>query len=249
MEFSGSRFIVIEGKWVCEVMEAKGSKEFGHFIDRCKLVDLPLLGKKFTWIGPDNKRSKLDRFLLEEEWLVQLKDLQQQGLNKTISDHILVLLVNETIEWGPRPFKFVNGWFKKQDCRRLIEKEWLGMSSLKGKMAGKLQKLKGALKKWNVDVGDVLEKRIIKNEDRIKEIDEASEHRMLTEILNEEISLRFEEPYLMDGIKEAVWSCDESKAPRLDGDNEGVTRALFLSSVAANDTDLIEISAVMLALE
>ncbi|MBA0570290.1 hypothetical protein Golob_003968, partial [Gossypium lobatum] len=159
----------------------KGSKEFGQFIDRCKLVDLPLLGKKFTWIGPDNKRSKLDRFLLEEEWLVQFKDLQQQGLNKTISDHILVLLVNETIEWGPRSFKFVNGWFKKQDCKRLIEKEWSGMSSLKGQMAGKLRKLKGALKKWNVDAGNVLEKRIIKNEDRIKEIDEASEHRMLTE--------------------------------------------------------------------
>ncbi|TYG99308.1 hypothetical protein ES288_A10G185700v1 [Gossypium darwinii] len=76
----------------------KGSKEFGDFIDRCKLEDLPLLGKKFTWIGPDNRRSRLDRFLLEEEWLVQLKDLQQQGLNRTISDHILVLLVNETID-------------------------------------------------------------------------------------------------------------------------------------------------------
>ncbi|KAH1055655.1 hypothetical protein J1N35_033720 [Gossypium stocksii] len=54
----------------------KGSKEFGEFIDKCKLVDLPLVGKKFTWIGLDSKRSKLDRFLTEEEWLVLLKDLQ-----------------------------------------------------------------------------------------------------------------------------------------------------------------------------
>ncbi|MBA0749244.1 hypothetical protein Gogos_003193 [Gossypium gossypioides] len=155
--------------------------KFAAAIERCKLEDLQLLGKKFTWIGPDNKRSRLDRFLLEEEWLVQLKDLQQQGLNRTISDHMLVLLVNETIDWGPRPFKFVNGWFKKQDCRRLIEKEWSGMGSLKGQMAVKLRKLKGALKKWSVDAGNVLEKRIIKNEDRIKEIDEASDHRTLTE--------------------------------------------------------------------
>ncbi|TYH10480.1 hypothetical protein ES288_A07G179700v1 [Gossypium darwinii] len=32
----------------------KGSKEFDEFIDRLKLVDLPLIGKKFTWFGPDN---------------------------------------------------------------------------------------------------------------------------------------------------------------------------------------------------
>ncbi|TYH18627.1 hypothetical protein ES288_A05G287900v1 [Gossypium darwinii] len=44
-----------------------GAKEFGEFINRCNLVDLPLLGKKFTWIGPDSKRSRLDRFLIEED--------------------------------------------------------------------------------------------------------------------------------------------------------------------------------------
>ncbi|KAG8502299.1 hypothetical protein CXB51_002210 [Gossypium anomalum] len=45
----------------------KGSRDFGMFIDNCKLVDLPLMGKKFTWYGPDKKKSRLDRFLVEEE--------------------------------------------------------------------------------------------------------------------------------------------------------------------------------------
>lgn len=45
--------------------------------------------------------------------MVQLKDLQQKGLNKSVSDHIPVMLVNEFVDWGPRPFKFVNAWFKK----------------------------------------------------------------------------------------------------------------------------------------
>lgn len=116
----------------------KGSWESRKFIDRCKLVDLPLLGKKFTLFEPDNKRSRLDRFLPEESWLVKLKDLQQQGLKRSISDHILVLLANESIDWGPRPFKFINAWFKKEDCKRLIEKEWSEMGSLKGRMAVKL---------------------------------------------------------------------------------------------------------------
>ncbi|KAH1047419.1 hypothetical protein J1N35_038203 [Gossypium stocksii] len=68
-------------------------------------------------------------------------------------------------------------------------------------------------------------------------------------ILNVEMALRLEEPFLMDETKEAIWCCDESKTPGSYGDNEGVTRALFLGSVAANDTDLVEISAVMVALE
>ncbi|KAA3481565.1 reverse transcriptase [Gossypium australe] len=78
----------------------KGSKEFDEFIDRCKLVDLPLIGKKFTWFGPDSTCSRLDRFLIEEDWVVQLKDFQQKGLNRSVSDHIPVMLVNESIDWG-----------------------------------------------------------------------------------------------------------------------------------------------------
>ncbi|MBA0734722.1 hypothetical protein Gogos_018617, partial [Gossypium gossypioides] len=106
MEFCGNRFIAIEGKWVCGGMETvlinvyapnnlEGSKEFGDFINRCKLVDLPLLGKKFTWIGLDNKRNKLDRFLLKEEWLVQLK--AYNGKNEEVMLSKLVERVSSTV--------------------------------------------------------------------------------------------------------------------------------------------------------
>ncbi|KAK5834033.1 hypothetical protein PVK06_017904 [Gossypium arboreum] len=58
----------------------KGSRDFDSFIHNCKLIDLPLLGKKFTWYSPDNRRRRLTRFLLEEFWLIQIKDLHQLGL-------------------------------------------------------------------------------------------------------------------------------------------------------------------------
>ncbi|KAH1039909.1 hypothetical protein J1N35_041652 [Gossypium stocksii] len=54
-------------------------------------------------------------------------------------------------------------------------------------MAGKLRNLKGARKKWNIEDGCMLEKRIIDCEDKFKEIDEKSEHRKLTESELEEL--------------------------------------------------------------
>ncbi|KAL1174575.1 hypothetical protein V6Z11_A04G023300 [Gossypium hirsutum] len=40
----------------------EGSKEFGEFIDKCKLIDLSLVGGKFTWFGLGCKRSRLIDF-------------------------------------------------------------------------------------------------------------------------------------------------------------------------------------------
>lgn len=43
--------------------------EFQSFIDELDLIDLPVLGKKFTWFRPDGSAmSRLDRFLVTEEW-------------------------------------------------------------------------------------------------------------------------------------------------------------------------------------
>ncbi|KAL4386427.1 hypothetical protein GQ457_09G031250 [Hibiscus cannabinus] len=45
-----------------------GSLEFNSFIKKCKLLDIPLTGRKFTWFGNGAKRSRLDRILVDEEW-------------------------------------------------------------------------------------------------------------------------------------------------------------------------------------
>lgn len=80
------------------VGSTKGSREFDNFIQTCKLIDLPLVGKKFTWYEPDNKKSRLDRFLVEEHWLIKIKDLQQMGLKRSVSDHIPILLADAEID-------------------------------------------------------------------------------------------------------------------------------------------------------
>lgn len=48
--------------------------------------------------------------------------------------------------------------------------------------------------------------------------------------LNKEKALKLEALFSMDEIKEAVWSCDESKAPGLDGFNLCVCVCFFFKS-------------------
>ncbi|KAL4342378.1 hypothetical protein GQ457_08G025470 [Hibiscus cannabinus] len=60
-------------------------ENFNSFIQGSKLIDLPLRGKKFTWYGPNGKRSRLDRFLIDEYWVLKFRDLEQLGLKRNIS--------------------------------------------------------------------------------------------------------------------------------------------------------------------
>lgn len=62
----------------------KGMIEFNEFIERMELVDLPLLGRGFTWCNSveGDTWSRIDRFLLDSLWLEKfsLKQWAFQGV-------------------------------------------------------------------------------------------------------------------------------------------------------------------------
>ncbi|XVF10195.1 hypothetical protein REPUB_Repub07fG0161800 [Reevesia pubescens] len=89
--------------------------EFNNFINSCCLKDLPLNGTKFTWFGPGNKRSRLNRVLVSINWTLKFTDLCLRGLKRIVFDHVPLLLCSELIDWGLRPFKFLNCWFCSND--------------------------------------------------------------------------------------------------------------------------------------
>ncbi|KAG4211377.1 hypothetical protein ERO13_A02G100201v2, partial [Gossypium hirsutum] len=74
------------------------SKAFNSFIDESKVVDLPLTGKRFTWFCSNNKMSRLDRFLVDDYWLVCFNDLIQYGYDRSVSNHIPILLYNSSVD-------------------------------------------------------------------------------------------------------------------------------------------------------
>ncbi|MCI04316.1 DUF4283 domain protein, partial [Trifolium medium] len=101
----------VERKGVGDFMRREEMIEFDSFITDSELVDLPLIGRKFTWSRIDgSSMSRIDRFLLSEEWCMQWPNSSQWCLEKGLSDHCPILLQDEVKNWGPRPFRMLNCW-------------------------------------------------------------------------------------------------------------------------------------------
>ncbi|GKU97686.1 hypothetical protein SLEP1_g10796 [Rubroshorea leprosula] len=99
-------------------------REFSNFICEAGLEDMPLIGRKFTWYKADGTvMSRLDRFLVSIELLINFPELTQKGLMRDLSDHSPIMLE----KWNNYS---INGW---------------GGFRLKEK----LKRLKNDLKKWN----------------------------------------------------------------------------------------------------
>lgn len=88
------------------------SSEFNEFIEGMELLDIPLIGRKFTWVRPNGvQMSRLDRILVSPSWIDNWPGFAQEVLPRDISDHCPLLLRSSNQNWGPKPFRFLNCWF------------------------------------------------------------------------------------------------------------------------------------------
>jgi len=57
------------------------NNQFCHFINDNGLIDLPLCGRRFMWFNEDGtSMSRIDRFLLSEDWCLQWPNCFQVAL-------------------------------------------------------------------------------------------------------------------------------------------------------------------------
>ncbi|XP_028071380.1 uncharacterized protein LOC114273766 [Camellia sinensis] len=107
-------------------MRDRGMRDFNNFIESCELSDIPLLGRKFTWCNAHEgeKWSKIDRFLVNPEWL-EVFNFKLWGLPRLLSDHCPLILMEDDRDWGPRSFRFINAWILHPQFSGFLEKIWM----------------------------------------------------------------------------------------------------------------------------
>ncbi|RVX07796.1 putative ribonuclease H protein [Vitis vinifera] len=82
-------------------------RRFSEIMEDLMLRDLPLQGGSFTWKGGLNNQShsRLDRFLISNEWEDHFSGSVQYVLPKPTSDHFPILLDGGGVRSGPMPFR------------------------------------------------------------------------------------------------------------------------------------------------
>ncbi|GKU90659.1 hypothetical protein SLEP1_g4626 [Rubroshorea leprosula] len=199
---NGGEKICIMGDFntVRKAEERKGSsgvtrdmREFDSFIQAMNLVDMPLVGRKFIWYQVrGNYMSRIDRFLLSEGWMSKWGEARQWGLRRTVSDHCLILLKHQTVEWGPKPFRFFDSWLEQEGCGNLIKEVW-NDTQIQGwagfRLKEKLKATKEALRKWSKNLIPALDLKVNNASSTIARIDMKGEVAQLSE---EEIDRRRE---------------------------------------------------------
>jgi hypothetical protein len=138
-----------------------------------EVIDVPVLGKKFTWFSADGKSmSRIDRFLLSDGFISMFGISGQWVGDRDISDHCPIWLIVSSDNWGPKPFRVINGWFDHPEFLPFIESCWKGYKIM-GKKAfvlkEKFKLLKESLRKWNKEVFGYLDLNIEKT---VKELND-----------------------------------------------------------------------------
>ncbi|KAK3229904.1 hypothetical protein Dsin_001785 [Dipteronia sinensis] len=132
-------------------------KEFNDYLQSSELDDLCFSGFLYTWC---NKRSnscisrKLDRVLVNNDWLVKFENSEAIFLPPSISDHCpsVVKLGLQGIKKN-RPFKIFNFLTNGADFLPLVERCWQEQvhGTMHYKLCSKLRNLKKVLKTLNND--------------------------------------------------------------------------------------------------
>jgi hypothetical protein len=118
-----------------------------------ELVDLPLVGRKFTWFHPNGiSMSRLDRIFISPSWFDCWGDPLVQVLERDVADHCPLVLRYSSDDWGPKPFRFNNYWLQSNGFKDVIRTAW-DSCQVDGWMGfvlkEKLKVIKNAIKVWN----------------------------------------------------------------------------------------------------
>lgn len=142
--------------------------DFANFLQDAGLIDFPFSGCKYTWSNKrieDFQKRKLDRALVNESWLQNDIPTTVEFLVPGPSDHSPILVtLGQTMQTGPRPFKFFNHWTRNPEFHEIVRRAWSGhlpgnpMQVLYRKLRLLKQELKELGKRTSSDISMTISK-------------------------------------------------------------------------------------------
>ena len=170
----------------CERLYGDNSmQEFNEWIDDLEVLEVPSMGRQFTWFRPNGEsRSRLDRFLISPEWRDRWPESVQFTLPRNFSNHCPILLRPKDVDWGPKPFRTLNCWLTDKSFKEVVQQCWdsvqvsgWGAYVLKEKF----KRLKHTIKRWNKEqYGDNF-KKVQNLEVELNKLEEDTMNRQLTD--------------------------------------------------------------------
>ncbi|XP_074320170.1 uncharacterized protein LOC141656972 [Silene latifolia] len=105
------------------------AESFRHCLNQCDVIDSPAMGAIYTWNNKqcpaDKVYSKLDRFLVNQDWLSSFPLLYAHFLPEGTFDHT-PCLVQPTMQDDKRtrPFKYFNIWSLAPNFKEIVQNGW-----------------------------------------------------------------------------------------------------------------------------
>ncbi|XP_016166702.1 uncharacterized protein LOC107609308 [Arachis ipaensis] len=145
------------------------AEEFKSWVQDMQLVDLPLTDRKFTWFRGQSC-SRIDRVLVNIEWVEEFPDIRLKGGPRGLSDHCPLIVEDIRGRGGPRPFRSLDSWFTHEDFLRMVKNEWRTLGE--GPFLEKLKALTLPLRQWHKANFSDMENRLTQFEEEIRKLDE-----------------------------------------------------------------------------
>jgi hypothetical protein len=126
---------------------------FNEAISNLGLIELPLMGKRFTWsnMQQDPLLEKLDWFFTSASWTSSFPSTFVHSLTKPTSDHVPCVVTIGTNIPKSNLFRFQNYWLQHSQFKEIVQNAWnipVGYIDSAKRINAKFKNLRRALKMW-----------------------------------------------------------------------------------------------------
>lgn len=151
----------------------RDSEEFNEMVEDNNLVEISMINSNYTWFGPDGRKSRLDRVLINDSWS-RLGSWIVKSLSRKHSDHkpILLYLLGKSI--SPKPFKIFNCFLTDSLLEEVKQLSATSEGWSDKNLHLVLKEIKGLVKKSSANAKSKLDLEIASLEDKVDNMDDIS---------------------------------------------------------------------------